>query len=391
MPYLTVNRAQRTFQLSFDDLFKESLPRYLGVTKDTRDTTTYFAETIRYKTAQKVNSAALFSKIVAFNEKYDELINSKDKSTLYKSFKIPKRTGGFREIDSPNEALREALYDLKDILEKDFWFTYHTCAFSYIRGRSTIDAVKRHQGNESRWVLKTDLSKFFPNSTPEFVFKMLYETFPLCEFIRNPVHKAEFERALSLCFLRNGLPQGTPTSPMLTNQMMIPLDYTIAKYCREHHICYTRYADDMDFSSKYSFRWTDVVSAVDGILKNFGAPFTFNREKTHYGSTAGRNWMLGVMLNKDGDITVGHENKKTLKVSLFSFANSAKNGTPWSVEDTQHLQGIVAYYTMVEGEKISEIVDKYSDKTGIDIKETMKRIINGTYNKPSVSSIAIKK
>ena len=380
MPYITVNRVPRMYQLTFDDILNGVDPRRLEVTKDTYDTTTWCPRAINPKIKDRMDFAGMYRAIRDFNEKYANLIDTEDKSTLYYSFKIPKRSGGLRQIDAPETPLMNALTELKRILEEKFFFTYHTTAFAYVRGRSTIDAVKRHQKNGSRWVLKTDLSKFFPHTTPEFLFKMLYKTFPLCEYIYEDFrYREEFERAMSLCFLNGGLPQGTPTSPMLTNQMMIPIDHEINKMCHEYqpHLCYTRYADDMDISSEYSFHWTDVVRRIGEILQSFEAPFEFNKDKIHYGSTAGRNWMLGVMLNKDGNITVGHENKKTFKNSLFAFGNSIKDGKPWNIEDTQHLQGLASYYKMVEGELIDQIIQKYSEKFGFSLIEKMKQIIKG--------------
>ena len=379
MPYVTFNKPQKYYQLTLDDILNGFDLSKLEVTKDTKDTTTYLAKDCNLrKIKEKIDFAEMHQKLLDFKATYIDLINTEDKSKLYRSFKIPKRSGGLRQIDAPLPALMEALNDLKDILERKFFFTYHTCAFAYVKGRSTIDAVKRHQANKSRWILKTDLSKFFPHTTPDFLFKMLYQVFPLSEYI-NIFGNALFEEVLSLCFLNGGLPQGTPTSPMLTNQMMIPIDHAISKYCHEHvpHLCYTRYADDMDISSEYSFHWTEVVASIGNILEKFEAPFSFNNEKTHYGSTSGRNWMLGVMLNKDGNITVGHENKKTLKTMLFAFGNALKDAKPWNLSDTQHLQGLISYYMMVEGDAIKEIIKKYDEKFGFSLMDGMKLIIKG--------------
>ena len=82
-------------------------------------------------------------------------------------------------------------------------------------------------------------------------------------------------------------------------------------------------------------------------------------------------------VNKDGNITVGHENKKTFKNSLFAFGCAIKDGHPWNIEDTQHLQGLASYYKMVEGDLIKEMIKKYSDRFGFDIETMMKKIIKG--------------
>ena len=65
--------------------------------------------------------------------------------------------------------------------------------------------------------------------------------------------KAELTKALELGFLDGGLPQGTPLSPTVTNIMMIPVDFKVARELREHNhqrFVYTRYADDFQISSK---------------------------------------------------------------------------------------------------------------------------------------------
>ena len=360
MPYITVKKSPIVKQITFEDLFSGEDISLLP-SRDTRDTATYKVDSISSKLIKKTDFEGMFLSVKAFVEKYDCFITAPDKHVFYRTFKIPKRSGGLRTINAPTDEFMVALNELKDILETKFFFTYHTSAFAYVRGRGTIDAVRRHKANESRWFWKTDLKSFFPSSTPEHVFKMLYQTYPLCEYIHSDVeyygYKETFEKALSICFLDGGLPQGTPTSPMITNQIMIPIDHAIAKMCREFtpRLCFTRYADDIQISSKYSFLWSEVQIGIENILKEFDAPYTINKDKTHYGSSAGRNWILGVMYNKDGNITVGHEKKKVAKATVFQFMKNYTEGTPWSLEDTQHLQGLLSYYNMVEPEFVDKL------------------------------------
>ena len=110
---------------------------------------------------------------------------------------------------------------------------------------------------------------------------------------------------------------------------MIPIDHYIAKTAREMtpHLVYTRYADDIILSSDLAFNWREVQDTIVDIVANkFHAPFSLNTAKTRYGSSAGRNWNLGVMLNSDNQITIGHSKKKVFKAMLFSFMNDEKNG-----------------------------------------------------------------
>ena len=376
--YITVNREPRVYQLTFEDIMYGLDESKLALQKDTRDTTTWKVDAINRRLIEKTDFNAMQAALRGFVERYQDLIAVKDKSTLYRSFKIPKRSGGLRQIDAPNDELKRALYDLKMIFEKKFYMSYHTAAFAYVHGRSTIDSVKRHQQNKSRWFLKTDMRHFFPSTSPEFLMKMLCMTFPFCAFIEDDWGNRELlEKALSLCFLNGGLPQGTPTSPMLTNALMIPIDHAISKMCHEYqpHLCYTRYADDILISSEYSFKWTDVQNKLIAILNSFEAPFSLHPDKTRYGSSAGRNWNLGVMLNAENKITIGHEKKKVFKAMVFQFMTDDAKGVAWGLEDVQHFLGLISYYRMVEKENIDAILATYSAKFNKDVEATAKALL----------------
>lgn len=378
MPYITVNRTQKPYQITLEDILNGIDEEKLIPRADTKDTITREVAEFPWTLTNRIDFEDMYNAIKDFNKKYENLIAVEDKSTLYRSFKIPKRSGGMRQIDAPKQELMLALRELKAILEHKFYFTHHTAAFAYVQGRSAKTAVQRHQKNKSRWFLKLDFSQFFPSTTEKFLESMLYQTFPLCVFVNHDFgYREEFEKALSLCFLRGGLPQGTPTSPMLTNQMMIPIDHQIAKMCHDNspHLCYTRYADDMHISSEYDFGWADVVYKITQITESFDAPFRLNREKTHYGNSNGRNWMLGLMLNKDGNITIGHAKKHTAKAMVNQFLHDAINGKQWSLEDTQCFAGVLAYYRNIEPDFVSGLIRKYNEKYNDDVMNRVKSIL----------------
>lgn len=380
MPYITFHIKPTYKQISFDDIINGLNGRsYVDTTdcRNTRDTRTVYREKTPEKLISKFDINAMIRSIEDYNTKYNDLINVENKATLYHSFKIPKRSGGLRQINAPKEELMTALRDFKFLIENKLFASYHTSAFAYIKGRSTIDAVKRHQANNSRWFLKLDFHDFFGSSTPDFVIKQLSMIFPFNEIVSTERGKKALSDALSLCFLNNGLPQGTPVSPVLTNLFMIPIDHYIAKTVRNMtpHLIYTRYADDIILSSDISFDWTNVQNTLVEIIKKFNAPFNLNTKKTRYGSSAGRNWNLGVMLNGNNEITIGHAKKKTFKAMLFSFANDYKNKIFWDIDDAQHLLGLISYYKMVEGKTIERIITFYNEKLNINIENALKSII----------------
>lgn len=306
---------------------------------------------------------------------------------LYNTFWVPKRSSEpgktkWRRIDEPNFELKTCLTNLKEMFEvlMDGCY-YHTSAFAYIHKRSTKNAVEKHANNKSNWFLKLDFSNFFGNTTPDFVFKMFSEVYPFSEIVKNKRGEDALKNCLNLCFLNGGLPQGTPVSPIITNIMMIPIDHNLSnklskKYAispegNKSNFVYTRYADDIMVSNKFTFDKDEVISMINNLLDYYEAPFSLNPKKTRYGSNAGQNWILGLMLNQEGDITVGYKRKKILKATISNYMLDRKNSNPWSLEDIQHLQGEIAYCESVEPEKIKYIITEYSKKYG-DIKAAIK-------------------
>ncbi len=385
MVYITVKQSPQYRQMSLEELL-------FGVQEDTHsqminpnltNTRTYEVDVVSERFSNRIDVDGLISKLEKFNAETQELRN-KPRHDLYYTFHIPKKSGGLRKIDAPEPELKDALYHLKTIFEEDFHAMYHTSAFAYIKKRSIIDCMKRHQQNESKWFCKLDLSNFFGSTTLEFVMNMFSQIFPFSEVVRHHRGKEALETALSLAFLDGGLPQGTPISPIITNIMMIPVDFKIANALRDfkytnkdgeevsQRFVYTRYADDFQVSSKYNFNFRTVEKLIVDTLASFSAPFKLNESKTRYGSSAGRNWNLGVMLNKDNKITVGHQKKRQFQAMLSSYVMDKKNGKDWNKSDIQTMEGYRNYYRMVEGETIDKMVAHLSNKFGVDIVALMK-------------------
>jgi hypothetical protein len=160
--------------------------------------------------------------------------------------------------------------------------------------------------------------------------------------------------------------------------MMVPIDHHIAKIMRDltPHIVYTRYADDLLLSADLSFKWSEVQAKVEEILHKYDAPFKIKQEKTRYGSSAGSNWNLGIMLNKDNQITIGNQKKKVFKAMLHSLHTDYKNGVSWSLSDTQEFQGLMSYYLMVEKNNIQKIIDSYDKKHQNKTTKIVKAMLN---------------
>ena len=327
MVYITVRQPPMFHQMTLEELLFQDYKGPKLINTSDSNTRTYEFEYASEHFTSRIDAGSLITKLTRYNQ-FTEELRGKKRHELYKSFWIPKKSGGLRHINAPQPELMDALRRQKTMYEKDFHVLYHTSAFAYIEHRCTVDAVKRHQSNQSKWFAKLDLHDFFGSTTLDFVMSMFSMVFPFSEVVKIPEGKSQLRKALELAFLDGGLPQGTPISPLITNVMMIPIDFKLSKSFRDYgkqQFVYTRYADDFIISSKYDFDIHKVEKLVVDTLKSFGAPFSINASKTRYGSSAGRNWNLGVMLNKDNEITVGYKKKRQFQSMIYNYINDGES------------------------------------------------------------------
>jgi len=160
----------------------------------------------------------------------------------YNSFDITKKNGGRRRITAPRVFLKTVQrYILDCILSQ---VQPHEAAVAFRRGHNCSDGAHHHVGRPYIWNI--DLADFFPTITKSQVFEVYRK-------IGYPDAAALF--LTGLCCLEGRLPQGAPTSPALANLVAQPLDLKLTSMAQSASIVYTRYADDMTFSS------TSLISA----------------------------------------------------------------------------------------------------------------------------------
>lgn len=391
MPYVTLPIMPVFRQLTLMDILRGvvDVPSAPVVWNET-NTRTRYAGYLNPRFLGQYDFRHMTELLQGFNEKHAALFE-KDRASLYDSFKIPKRSGGLRQIDAPCPELMTVLRELKVLFETEFspsrnrCSLYHTSAFAYVRGRSAKDALERHRGNKSNWFLKLDFSNFFGSTTQPFVMNILRRVFPFSEVMKSSPGRVQLERAISLCFLNGGLPQGTPISPMLTNLIMLPIDYEMGRGLRSlekptadrpdgNRFCYTRYADDILISAKRGFSFTEVREVLQKVLTHFEAPYICKEEKTHYGSRAGQNWSLGLMLNKDNDITIGWEKKKRLRAMVDSYMTRHEN---WSLSEIQSMAGQLSYLRQIEPEYFDRAMEYYAKRYGRSVLRRIKDDLRG--------------
>ncbi|MEL7047356.1 MAG: reverse transcriptase domain-containing protein, partial [Pseudomonadota bacterium] len=161
--------------------------------------------------------------------------------TRYTNFEIPKKSGGMRQIHAPIGLLRQ----LQDKLHAEIKDAYrpHPHAHGFIPGRSVATNADDHVGK--RWVLNVDLEDFFPSINFGRIRGL---------FMKPPFEMGQ--AAATVCAQiathKNGLPQGAPTSPVLSNLIAATLDRRLLRLARNNRLTYTRYADDITFSTNQS-------------------------------------------------------------------------------------------------------------------------------------------
>lgn len=391
MPYVTLPIMPVFQQLTLDQILYGEVPiRETPIFWNETNTRTKYVKTLKRRFTSQFDFYRMASLLHQFNQKHRRLFEA-ERSDLYTTFLLPKKSGGTRRIDAPNDDLMTALRELKNIFEKEFSPSkhrpslYHTTAFAYVKGRCHKDSLVRHQKNKSHWYLKLDFTNFFGSTTKAFVMNMLKRIFPFSEMFSRASWERELDQAIDLCFLNGGLPQGTPISPMLTNLIMLPIDYEICRGLRRmeqptetrpdgNSFVYTRYADDITISGKRSFQFREVQDMIRTVLDHFEAPYVWKEEKTHYGSRAGNNWNLGLMINKDNQITIGWERKRRLRAVIDDYMTRHEK---WSVHDVQVLAGQINYYTSVEPEYIDGVMRYYSEKYGSSVMRRIKLDLAG--------------
>jgi len=167
---------------------------------------------------------------------------SGQRASMYETFELPKRRGGTRTISSPNQPIQFLQHSFLRVCT--YLFPRHDCAYGFERGRSHISNAAQHVDRE--WVYSLDIENFFPTIHWGRVYGMLQT---------HPVHaSSDVARILAnLCTNDGCLPQGAPTSPILSNLLCRKLDSRLFRWAQENGYTYTRYADDLTLSTKIGF------------------------------------------------------------------------------------------------------------------------------------------
>lgn len=223
----------------------------------------------------------------------------------YRHFKIRKKSGGFRLITAPrNQSFRLMLQMLNIVLKSMYTPSPH--AMGFIEGKSVVTNAKKHLNQN--YVFNIDLKDFFPSIDQARVWKRLQLSpfnFPkeIASVIAGMCAMREIrEDSKGKKYRAYVLPQGAPTSPIITNMVCDKLDRRLSGLAKRFGLNYSRYADDITFSSMHNVYSPkgEFRKELNRIITDQG--FIVNDSKTRLQKKGGRQEVTGIIVNNKPNV-----------------------------------------------------------------------------------------
>ena len=314
-------------------------------------------------------------------EQVDNIIANKESHV--RKIQIPKHDGSKRTIlapDKPLKFLQKAIY-WKLLMR----YKPSVASHGFVRGKSIKTNAVPHVGAMS--IGKIDIKSFFDTISEKHLQNCLFGNKNICrmcrcyermmhglcspslyhnkntnfkykceeikavfipEYCKETGYESLFKRIIDLCTINGFTAQGFPTSPMLANIVMRGFDQKMLAYCNLNSVIYTRYADDLAFSSKALSKENLKVliqKKVYRLLWAFG--FKPNIKKTIWKSRGGCMKVCGVVVNEKTSV-------KRRLVRLFRAKVHhaiVKNRTTTKKSEIRSLKGWASYLMAIDHDK----------------------------------------
>lgn len=293
----------------------------------------------------------------------------------YRSFAIPKKSGGERVISAPCRGLMSILTYMNVMFES--MYEPAPCVCGFARGKSVVDNANNHVGKN--YVFNLDMKDFFPSIQQARVWARLQAApYNIKKEVANVI--------AGLCCMRTThgkfvLPQGAPTSPILTNMICERLDRRLTGLAKRFGLSYSRYADDITFSSMHY-----VYSSDGDFMKELNRivaeeHFTLNSKKTRLQKKGERQEVTGITVNEKTNVT--RKYVREVRQLLYIWKNYGYNDAyskfyPKYKAEKGHLKkgepvlenvlsGKLLYLKMVKGENDStymKLKSQYDELSG---------------------------
>lgn len=221
----------------------------------------------------------------------------------------------------------------------EFKFLYESGAVhGFVKGRDYISHAKRHK--DARRILTTDVFRAFESVTREKVISLL-EKYGASEDLVKDVS--------DMAFLFGKLPAGYPSSPSLFNVAMLDVDIALVEYAARNGLVYSRYADDMAFSTKGEYISQEVIDGIFRLVAVCG----YDLHKTHPKDTSREPVKIcGVGIQRGRLVIPGREKRRMRAVAYQALAKGDQ-------EAVARINAIVARAKRIEG-KVPSGLSRYA-------------------------------
>ncbi|BFM08674.1 retron St85 family RNA-directed DNA polymerase [Halioxenophilus aromaticivorans] len=271
----------------------------------------------------------------------------------YKEYRIKKKSGGYREIAQPaRETKRVQYWVIENVLSE---FDVHDCAFGYVQGKSIKLNAEQHKHNQ--YIAKLDIENFFTSITEDHVTLFFKENTKFDDNDISILLKILLRRKTG--DTKMAMTIGAPSSPTLSNILLCDLDREIYSLCAPMGITYTRYADDMSFSTNTKeilFQFSDRIIPL--ITKYKYGDFRINQTKTIFRSKRNSRRITGLCITNEEKVSLGRARKREISAMIHHYKLSKLDK-----KSIIKLKGLLAFALDVEPLFVARMKTKYSQIT----------------------------
>jgi RNA-directed DNA polymerase len=269
----------------------------------------------------------------------------------YKIYTIPKKSGGVRTIAQPAKETKFLQYWL--ISNVFSILPVHANATAYKIGASIKVNALAHARNP--YLSKFDFQEFFGSIKQSDLVRHF------SRHLEGKFSDIDLKNIARLACIspKDGtglcLSIGAPSSPILSNSIMYEFDCAVQKWCDVRRIAYTRYADDLTFSTSEKNICYEIEPMIRGLVLALGYPkLRINDKKTIHLSRKNQRRVTGIIINNEGEVSIGRARKRTISALIHHFSTGKI-----SLEDGYKLNGLLGFSNDVEPEFVERMRTKF--------------------------------
>jgi len=277
-------------------------------------------------------------------------------SYRYKTYHIPKRTRGLREIAHPSAELKLLQWWLVENVFSHF--PVHDSVYSYRKGVGIQDLAALHRSKN--YLLRIDFTDFFPSIKGNDVAHLVRCHVNLVPF---KLSEKDIKIIRAIVCRADRLTIGAPSSPAITNAILYDFDALCFEKAWKKRAVYSRYADDIYFSCNRKGMLGNIYQEFKNDLRMLKTPrLKINEDKIIFTSRKHTRIVTGLFLTSDKKISIGRSKKRYIRAMVNRFTQGQLDE-----KEVAYLKGFLAYVKAVEPVFLTRLRRKYGRKTISDI------------------------